>query len=101
MHNLEERSSTPINVQVLVNGQQLTMELDTGAAISIILEETRKTLFADQKLRESSLVLKTYTGELMQVVGQLNVWVKYGTQEVKPVLVVIGGNGQVYSDATG
>ena len=69
------------------------MELDTGAAISIISEETRKTLFADQKLRESSLVLKTYTGEPMQLVGQLNVWVKYGTQEAKLVLVVVGGNG--------
>ena len=93
LHNLEERSSTPINVQVLVNGQQLTMELDTGAAIFIISEETRKPCFADQKLRESSLVLKTYTGEPMQVVGQLNVRVKYGTQEAKLVLVVVGGNG--------
>ena len=70
-------------MQVLVNGQQLTMELDNGASISIILEETRKTLFADQKLRESSLVLKTYTWEPMQVVGQLNVQVKYRTQEAK------------------
>ena len=93
LHKLEERSPTPINVQVLVNGRQLTMEVDTGAAISIISEETRKTLFTDQKLREVSLVLKTYTGEPMQVVGQLNVRVKYGTQEAKLVLVVVGGNG--------
>ena len=92
MHKLEECSPTPINVQVLVNGRQLTMEVDTGAAISIISEETRKTLFADQKLREASLVLKTYTGEPMQVVGQLNVRVKYGTQEAKLVLVVVGAS---------
>ena len=69
------------------------MELDTGAAISIISEETRKTLFADQKLRKSTLVLEAYTEEPMQVVGQLNVLVKYGTQEAKLVLVVVGGNG--------
>ena len=29
----------------------------------------------------------------MQVVGQLNVRVKYGVQEAKLVLVVVGGNG--------
>ena len=93
LHKLHDRSSNPINVPVFVNGRQLTMELDTGAAVSIISEETRKTLFVDQKLRKSTLVLKTYTEEPMQVVGQLNVRVKYGIQEAKLVLVVVGGNG--------
>ena len=93
LHKLHDRSSNPINVPVLVNGRQLEMELDTGAAVSIISDETRKTLFADQKLRKSTLVLKTYTEEPMQVVGQLNVRVKYGVQEAKLVLVVVGGNG--------
>ena len=69
------------------------MELDTGTAVFIISEEIRKTLFADQKLCKSTLVLKTFTEEPMQVVGQLNVRVKYGTQEAKLVLIVIGGNG--------
>ena len=46
----------------------------------------------DQKLHKSTLVLKTYTEEPMQVVGQLNVRVKYGTQEAKLVVVVVGGN---------
>ena len=68
------------------------MELDTGAAVSIISDQTRRSLFPDLQLRNSSLVLKTYTDELMQVVGQLNVQVKYGSQEEKVVLVVVGGN---------
>ena len=92
LHKLHEHSSNPINLQVLVNDRQLTMELDTGTAVFIISEETRKTLFADQKLCKSTLVLKTFTEEPMQVVGQLNVRVKYGTQEAKLVLIVIGGN---------
>ena len=70
-----------------------TPELDTRTAVSIISVETRKTLFVDHKLCKSTLVLKTFTEEPMQVVGQLNVLVKYGTQEVKLVLIVIGGNG--------
>ena len=93
LHKLHDCSSNPINVPVVVNGRQLTMELDNGAAVSIISEETRKPLFADQKQRKSTLVLKTYTQEPIQVVGQLNVWVKYHTQEAKLVLLVVGENG--------
>ena len=37
----------------------------------------------------------------MQVVGQLNVWVKYGSQEEKVVLVVVGGNGPSLSAGIG
>ena len=89
---MTNRASEPFNVPVLVNRKKLTMELDTGAAVSIISDQTRRSLFPDLQLRNSSLVLKTYTDELMQVVGQLNVRVKYGSQEEKVVLVVVGGN---------
>jgi len=92
LYQMTNRASEPFNVPVLVNGKKLTMELDTGAAVSIISDQTRRSLFPDLQLRNSSLVLKTYTDELMQVVGQLNVRVKYGSQEEKVVLVVVGGN---------
>lgn len=69
------------------------MELDTGAAVSIISDHTRRTLFPELKLKESSVILKTYTEEPMKVVGQLHVKVKYGTQEQKLVLVVVEGSG--------
>ena len=36
LYRLNERSSEPINVTVTINGKPLTMELDTGAAVSII-----------------------------------------------------------------
>ena len=66
---------------MVVNGTKLTMELDTGAAVSIISDATRKALFPSQKLHKSKLVLKTYTEEPMQVIGNLHVRVQYGTQE--------------------
>ena len=89
----DSSSSDPIMVPVIVNGKKLTMELDTGAAVSIISDQTRRSLFPDVQLRKSRLVLKTYTDESMTVVGQLNVRVTYGNQEEKLVLVVVGGNG--------
>ena len=69
------------------------MELDTGAAVSIISEKTRQALFADMTLRRSTLRLKTYTEEQMQVTGQLHVVVQYGSQQEKLVLIVVSGNG--------
>lgn len=93
LHKLDERSSRPIAVKVLVNERPLTMELDTGAAVSIISEETRKALLPDVKLRKSALVLKTYTAEPMEVTGQLNVKVEYGSQREKLVLIVVKGGG--------
>ena len=93
MYKVNDRASEPISLLVLVNGKKLTMELDTGAAVSIISDKTRKSLFSELKLNESSLILKTYTDEQMKVIGQLNVRVKYGDQEEKLVLVVVGGDG--------
>ena len=90
---MNDHTSEPYKVTVEVNGKKLQMELDTGAAVSIISDHTRQSLFADLPLRKSSLTLKTYTDEKMDIVGQLNARVKYGDQEEKLVLIVVGGQG--------
>ena len=92
-HKLGEKSSCPIEISLLANGTPLEMEVDTGADISIISEKTRKTLFPDQRIYPSDLILKTYTGESIQIVGNLHVRVQYGDQFAKLVLVVVEGDG--------
>ena len=92
-HHVGSCSTDPIHVQLLVNGKQLRMEVDTGAALSIISEKTREAMFPDEKLRSTNIVLKTYTNERMQVLGTLNVRVQYKDQLKKLVLVVIAGQG--------
>lgn len=76
---------------VTINGKPLTM--DTGVAVSIISIHTRKTLLPGLTQRQFSITLKTYTEKPMEVVGQLHMRVKYGSQEKKLVLVVVAGNG--------
>ena len=93
LHKVGNRSVDPVLVQVQINGKPLKMEVDTGAALSIISEGTRMAIFPEEKLRASGLVLKTYTNEPMQVIGTLNVRVQYESQIKKLVLVVIAGNG--------
>ena len=78
---------------MLINGKRLSMELDTGAEVSIISHKTREEIFQEEKLRPSDLKLKTYTNEPMEVTCTLNVEVKYEDQFKMLVLVVTAGNG--------
>ena len=77
---------------MLISGKRLSMEVDTGAEISIILEKTGEEIFSDNKSRPSNLKLKAYTNEPMKVTGTLIVKIKYEDQLKKLVLVVTAGN---------
>ena len=58
----------PYVVNLQVNGIDLVMEVDTGAALSVISEQTYNNLWSDPpQLQASSSVLKTYTGEVIRV----------------------------------
>ena len=74
-----DSSHPPITIPLFVNDKQIEMELDTGASVAIIPEQTRNSLFPNVQLRRSMIALKTYTNELMAVAGQLNVRFKYGS----------------------
>ena len=93
VHYMEKRSTEPVQVQMRVNGKRLDMEVDTGAALSLISESTRKAIFPKEKLRPAKLSLRTYTNEPIEVTGTLNVRVQYEGQLKKLVLVVIAGDG--------
>ena len=93
LHNVIGSSSKPLRVVLTVNGKLLEMELDTGADLSIISEETRKTLLPNLKIHKSTVSLKTYTGEPIKLVGNLHVRVQYQGQQARLVLIVVEGNG--------
>ena len=57
----ERRAPHPITVTVTVNDRPLQMELDTGAAVSIISERERHRLYPHISLRPSHTLLRTYT----------------------------------------
>ena len=83
----------PVFVELSVNGQVARMELDTGAAVSVMsLGMYERIRGGGQgRLQESKLRLKTYTGELVKPEGVGEVEVKYGQQCcMLPVTVVKG-----------
>ncbi|XP_030621125.1 uncharacterized protein K02A2.6-like [Chanos chanos] len=69
------------------------MELDTGSALSVISESDYKQLFPKLPLVQTSVMLKTYTGEKVSPKGKLKVKVTYGgkTQQLELYVLKNGG----------
>lgn len=53
------------------------MEIDTGAAISLTSEKTRKALFPSASLDRPAINLRTFTADPISVVGEMKVNVRY------------------------
>ena len=90
---INSKPSHPIRVEVKINDKLLQMEVDTGAAVSIISEKTKKTLYPTVSLTAPSVVLRTYTGEAMSVLGEMKVKVEYQEQSHDLTLMVVKGDG--------
>ena len=88
-----KQASKPLQVEVVINGQPLSMELDTGAAVTLVSEETFQSKWSNVTLQPSTARLHTYSGEPLPVVGQAEVKVQYGEQELRLPLIVVGGKG--------
>lgn len=92
MYELREEKAEPINVVVEINNQELSMEVDTGAAVSVMGSDTWKRLTkSGVKLQPSNIILKTYTGEKVQVKGESKVQVKYNEKSYDLPIVVVEG----------
>ena len=76
-----------------MDGKPLTMELDTGAAVSLVSESTYQEYWPDRQLQECKTRLSTYSGEPLGVLGTLEVEVQYGEQRAHLPLVVLKGEG--------
>ena len=79
---------------MLVEGHKLTMEIDTGAAVSIVSEDSvnNSPFLKCLPLQQTDVRLHTYTGQPVSVLGQLLVKVQHDeAQETIPLQVVKGG----------
>ena len=79
-HTQSSNHSSPILITLKVNGADLTMELDNGATLSLISKHTYKKIFpakAAPHLVDLKAQLKTYTGEMIKVLGAIEVEVTH------------------------
>ena len=95
VHNVNKSSNDVIWVNVNVENQPLSMELDTGSAVSILPYDIFLAKFRDKKLEKTSTVLRTYTGEQVVPVGCLTVQVEHLDQSCVLPLHVVHTKGPV------
>jgi len=91
--SIGDHNNKPMTVQLELNGQKVHMEVDTGAAVSLMSIATQKKLFPNVKLKKSAVQLQTYTSESLSVLGTMEVQVRYGSYVGKHTLYVVNGNG--------
>ena len=88
-----QQSSDPITVEVSINGEQVHMEVDTGAAVSLVSDVVCKQLWPSLALQQTPVKLKTYSGAPLEVKGRAQVEVRYQGQEASLPLLVVAGEG--------
>ncbi|XP_061723525.1 uncharacterized protein K02A2.6-like [Cydia pomonella] len=77
MNHLSVSDCKPIMIPINVHNKSLSMELDTGCAVSCISLELYQREFADLELNKSNVVLRYYTGELVKPLGVIKQLVNY------------------------
>ena len=85
-------AAEPVMVEVLMNGRSVRMEVDTGAAVSVMSLSNYDRVRNDQQLKKSDLRLKTYTGEIVRPCGVGEVSVEYQKQKRNLPITVVEGN---------
>ena len=70
------RENKPMLIKVTMEGKGLEMEVDTGAAVSILPYREYERSFSHLALKPSRVKLKTYSGERITPKGELTVDVK-------------------------
>ena len=72
-----------MKIKLLVNGEPLELQIDTGAAVSIIPHRIWKKHFFNVPLEMPHVTFRTYTAEPMKVMGTISVQVVYQKQTRK------------------
>ena len=83
MFFINVRNVAPIMGKLLrvVGDEQLTMEVNMGAAVSIIPESTLQSLLPQATLRPTDVKLTSYVYEQTTVLGELIDSIKYNQQK--------------------
>ena len=85
--------SQPYQVMMQLDGKRVIMEVNTGAAVSVMSSKSLNSLFPRAILQKTTVRLRTYMAKEMPVLGQISVDVRYGNYSGKHTLYVVKGDG--------
>ena len=86
---VNSKATQPYPVELKLDDKPLTMEVDTGASVSLVSRETFKQLQLKMVLKPTSVCLNTYSGEPLPVLGEVDVVVKYNAQQATLPLIIV------------
>ncbi|VDH91520.1 Hypothetical predicted protein [Mytilus galloprovincialis] len=87
------KSNEAYKVQINVNECEIAMEIDTGASVSIMSEDTYKEYKSKFRIEPTSAKLRTYMGEQIPVIGRAIVNVNYKKESAKLPLLIVKRKG--------
>lgn len=94
MFKVSNTHEQPTRVTVSIEQQEVTMEIDTGASLSVINEDTLQRLGKNRyDLQEVQVHLQTYTKEKIPVLGSCSVTMQYEQQVLTLSVIVVPGSG--------
>ena len=88
MFAVRGKSAEAVSIPVVVAGKEIVMEVDTGAAVTVIPKEIYLQHYSHLPLAPCTSQLKTYSGAVLPVAGEIMVDVKYQGQSSELPLVV-------------
>ena len=86
-------TTTPTSVKLCIDTKPLEMEIDTGAAVSIVSEEQLRKRLSNKQVRLSTIVLRTYTAEKIPLLGEAQLCVEYKGQKHTLTAYITKGAG--------
>jgi hypothetical protein len=91
--DLDFARNAPAVIRLDVNNHRIAMELDTGAAVSVMsLSAYHRVKKVDDVLSETSLKIRTYTGDFVRPAGVGVVDVGYRGENCRLPITVVKGN---------
>ncbi len=77
LKQIRSEPGRPLEIEVKLEGKPLVMELDTGAGVSLVSEKTFQMILPSHITQATRTQLRTYSGEVIPVVGKVDVEVQY------------------------
>ena len=89
MFGSDKVTEGPELVEMIVEGQPLQIEIDSGAGRSAIPERVYREKFSHCKLKDTKIRLKMYSGDIIIPQGQIEVEMCYKDRKNKCALIVV------------
>ena len=93
--SIGKNSASPILVELYINEKPLTMEVDTGAAVTVVSEQQFRRLLPQGQVSKSTVVLCTYASEIICMLGEAQLNIKYKGQSYTLTACITKGQSHV------